>query len=496
MKLKAKDLIKKLVGNRFVDIDDNVTIRDAITVTATLTRYITSSQIGMLLEGYSDGTIRRYITELVSSNHLQTLKDKRPGEEAIYTITRKGIDYTKFLLGENIANLDLSICDTVPELIREKTHRIYANELYFYICATLNKSFSFIPEAALDCDGAILFSAEDRLRKKIIVDDCFEICLFDSDGLPYTYTIYGEQDMNTQQGPAITNKLQQYMDYADLSESSEICFSINALSKEKKRKASKGARRDVIPETALIVMQTLLSVCGDCTLEEFREFFYNCHLKEYLGSRRYTLTEREVKRLEPSDELMSDLLSISSPNKEPVTDKSIWYIRRRNFIRSCIVNMPSVTGRIKEGLKIRFVDNHNLDCTFRFSHPELLGSSPYGVDGEFTTNTIDDIVFTTCIGNTIYENVSDDISGYVRMKALYEKGIPNGYNVRLFGATEKDMLHFVEHTKGLKERLVTTAYAVYEGYPIFVKYPELTLFVPLIDAQGDIYICNYLGNDL
>ena len=471
MKTEPKDLVKKLIGNRHITIDREMSVKDVITITTALLRYVTSGQIKILMPMYSDGTIRRYITELISEKYMQTLRVKKPGKEAVYSITRKGINYAKELLGEsNIENLDIYIDDTVPEIISDKTHKMYANELYLYICASLTKSFTYMPEAAIDEDGEVLY--EDRTRKKLVVDGYYNVCMFNSDtNLPYDYTIYSEQDMCTQQSGALINKLQQYMDYAYTGPDSEICFSINAQNKSKRPvKRDDGGR--AISETAYITIKTLMAVNGDSSYDEFMEFYNRCNIKEFLGSRRYTLINKELKAIKGTG-MMSELLLHGTHNNDKTGSAGdVWYVKRRNFIRSCVLQMPHLVNLIKTGFSIRTVNNADFDGTFKYSHIELMATE-LGFKKDFKPVSVEDIVFS-CYGNTLYVNISDDISGYVRAKCLLEKGLPDNYNMKILCSDVKDMEYFVEHVKGLKER----------SFPRFIKYPEMVEYIPSVTESG------------
>ena len=529
--MSKETVIKKMLGNALIS-NLSVTPKEAMMIAAYILRHVTLNQIGVLFPEYTAGTIRRYVNELVAEKYLNTTSNRKPGEIAIYSISRNGINRVMELIGSYMDEEGIRVNNMVPELLSTRNHRIYANDLYVYICNILKKRFSYVPEQPISEEGELL-ELEDRFNRKIVPDGYYDICVFDSiSKMPTSYIIYQEQDMGTQKSEALTNKLTQYNKFVfrNIDEplySQEICFTLNAQ-KPTLKKAVKKESRD-IPETALIMIQMILAFRGDSSVSEFMEFFedFKDSIKKSVGSRRFQVLLRALESFPTECDSVYELLNCDTDDIDDLTPGvNMAYIRRRNFIRDCILNMPEMVSNIKGGLKVIALDNANLANEFCRTHIPLLDndttiasflSVALGAVCEscfFTAESVNDITFP-CIANAsgykvILENISEDMSGFIRAVSLYGYGLnmPSNHLTLLLSSSLKDCMYFLKRTKGIEYKLFKVGddrfftdgdtegtqisstqklLATCSGYPIF-RLPDGNLYVPFLNADDEFVL--------
>ena len=126
--MSKETVIKKMLGNALIS-NLSVTPKEAMMIAAYILRHVTLNQIGVLFPEYTAGTIRRYVNELVAEKYLNTTSNRKPGEIAIYSISRNGINRVMELIGSYMDEEGIRVNNMVPELLSTRNHRIYANDL-------------------------------------------------------------------------------------------------------------------------------------------------------------------------------------------------------------------------------------------------------------------------------------------------------------------------------------------------------------------------------
>lgn len=507
--MAKENVVKRLLGNTVGKLGD-IGPKDAILIATYLMKHITYTQLSMLFPEYSAGTFRRYMSELVNDELINTSSSRKPGHVAIYSISKKGIREALVHIGSHMEENGISAYTTEPSVISTCTHKIHANDLYVFVCSNVDKSFDYRAEQAISPEGELLDTHYEGTG--LISDGYFDICLFDAvNKMPVSYNIYQEQDMSTQRGAIIKNKLLQYHNYVFSNEDSlyrhELFFTlkVDAVKKESKQ---------TVPESALIILQTIMAFKGDLSLSSFLCFLddFGDSLKSNIGSRRFNVLLRfldGIKEEFDGSDMLSAIVRASSGESEYTS--VLPYTQRRNMIRQYVNETPELLNDIKNGLRVLAVNNCDLATSFSWSHPmlselklsdELLNLLNLNFDAALISDRVNGILFPCVKGNVILENISEDISGYFRSRMLYSfgTGVPTDNHILLLASSPKECLHFLRHVKGMEYSLVGV-----DGEVMGNNIAGGTIY-PLVDAIRDVptdlcvnlnqLLCNYPGYPL
>lgn len=508
-------VVKRLLGNTVGKLGD-IGPKDAILIATYLMKHITYTQLSMLFPEYSAGTFRRYMSELVNDGLINTASLRKPGSVAIYSISRRGIKEALRHIGPHMEENGIDAYTTEPSVLSSCTHRIYANDLYVYVCSSVDKSFDYKQEQAISSDGEFLNTHFEGTG--LISDGYFDICLFDNaTKMPVSYNIYQEQDMGTQRGSIIKNKLSQYHNFIFNNEDSlyrhELFFTLKVDAVKKEGKAS-------APESAIIIMQTILAFKGDLTLAAFLDFIdeFGEILKSNIGNRRFNVLLRflEGAKKDFDDmDMMSTVISVSSGGCEYTS--ILPYTQRRNMIRQCVNDVPGIMDDIKNGLRIIAINNCELPSSFSWAHiclsdirlsGDVLGLLGVSADKALLPYRVGGILFPYVKGSTVIENISEDISGYFRARMLFSYGtrVPSENHVLLLSSSVKECIHFMRFVKGMEFSLIKedgdimgssvggTSYALFDavsGVDVGLRV-NLSLLIeecpcyPLFIVRGDV----------
>lgn len=495
--------------------------------------YITKNQVLLMFPGRTYASVSANINRLVSSALLKSCFKAAVGEKSVYTLTGNGIEYISGLISslypydeELLSELESSYHN---DGIASYNHKIYANDLYFYYCSRQDlPMYAFHKEQAIDATGtqADIYNAQTGSiqRKGMLIPDAYIEYTVDYpyNDLVYTQNIYMEQDMRTQRGNVIMDKIKNYnalLSDKDNINTSEILFMIHTDSDSSVETIKPLFEPHTSPARFIRFIITFLNIFEHIKSPSISDV-YSCilqHHKDILS----VMSESSLNDIESrlrsytTDELQKELPAAVLLKAQQDTEAGTYnkqYITRRNQIIRSVKNC-NISNLIYSGLNIVFCCNEDISDNYDYIHvygntrllvmlrafykePGLEYCVSYRIHGisypcslaVSELNSDKEAVARGDYNNIVIENISDSVGGPMRAKKyLFDDGISNKRLI-LLSSTRKDAYKFIKDTfdrntamiNDVKRRIGFVFYAEQELSPFSVFMVDISRQQPEI----------------
>lgn len=456
---KLRDTLKGLCGNMGRCDEGAVSAEDVIVCACYIRGKLTLSQLYLLMPYYNPVTVRGYTAAACRDGYIKA--GSAPiGASVVYAITSKGATRAEKILDSLMAR---------SQIVRDSTdqgmgaHRLYANDIYFYLAAQKD-GFAFFKEQPFGRDGDILSRSAAADLRQLVADAYVEITRFDDDLIPYEHSVYVEQDMYTQQEGAIKNKLLNYCrtilsNNINTIHMRELIFMLHTADAKAASKGSRRKKGKVLPEgTAAFVasmryISTRYMGIAEFKVKDLKDYIeaHREEMKRCYGGHRLSNYMNALKDLPERDtlDLLLNTAADDGSGDEVLPPSQKKYVHRRNMIFRYAKDINELQQYFLLGFNINFIANDCIRLQYEYTH---LDSSAAGADIIKALSAADRVSYVmmsfrksgdilhpaaAVCGQraVIMENISDSLGGFVR---AVQGIIKNNDNMCLVAMSFKD----------------------------------------------------------